>query len=597
MKILLVSIDVAPGYTAGLKSTLQGAMSCYYSIGVLKAYAMKDALISKHCKILTPTYPAHKPAISIANHILDQNPQIVGFSSYIWNHGKIMKIVQMLKRARRDLKIILGGAMIPTDVKDLEAFMTKNSSVDIAVVGEGELTFHELIRNFLTEQKRMDEILGIAFRRDGQVMINERRPYIDDLSTVPSPYLTGAIKLKKGSQGLVIIETSRGCPNSCAYCQYHGGSRYRPFPLERVEKELQYCIDHDFQGTLYVADSILNLDMKRAKEILRMLSKCNFPINLELRPELIDDEMIQLLAKLPKSALHFGIQSTHEEALRNINRRMNIQECTKVFKKISQYPNINACIELILGLPGDNYETFKKSVDWAVSCNLPYPNGYAFITNVQIFDLMLLENSPLMKMAEKFKMKYVKSKENLVTQNYSFSPKGLIKGSRLRTMLNSLSAPCKKTFRLILETTGLKPSEILERLADVAIKEGKLKRGRLHEYEFLYIDNRLFKKFLNTIYRRPEDNEKISAIFDLFRFEKFLFVKENIIDRTVQALEKYGQDYLSKNKSKYFKPTVLKFNHDVTALLDHADSLDSIKREAVRILVSVDSDGLKFSRM
>ena len=161
------------------------------------------------------------------------------------------------------------------------------------------------------------------------------------------------------------METMRGCPYSCHYCYYHKDfKKLNYFSLERVERELKYILEREPRG-VYLMDPTFNTNKKRSKEILRIIIKHNkkSTLHVELKAELLDEEMVDLLHKAGTDYIEIGIQSTNEKTLKLINRNFEPDKFRENVLLLNK-KNLPYEIQLIDGLPADNYETLKNSVDW-----------------------------------------------------------------------------------------------------------------------------------------------------------------------------------------------------------------------------------------
>lgn len=224
MKVLLSTINAVRLYTP---------LSLLY----LEAFLLNDKSLKEKVKVEIKEFNRFDNDEFILCEIQKYNPQIIGFSCYMWNIERILALSDKIKKIKRDIKIILGGPQVSPIAKIL---LEKNSQVDIIARGEGEITFLELVESLLSSNKNMKGILGITFRHNGQIVHNADREIIPDLDSIPSPYLSDSIHLE-GRE--VCLETQRGCIFKCAFCYYHKGfDRIRFFSIERVKKELSFLL-------------------------------------------------------------------------------------------------------------------------------------------------------------------------------------------------------------------------------------------------------------------------------------------------------------------------------------------------------------------
>lgn len=209
-------------------------------------------------------YTIKDPAMGIAADLFSKNPDVIGFSCYIWNIEETIVVVDMLRKVLPDVKIMLGG---PEVSYDTEYWMNRLTSVDFIVMGEGEETFRDLLRQISGERK-YHFVFGLAYRKDGQAVITPPRPKLD-LNVIPSPHRFDT-DIPSMRNRVVYFETSRGCPFSCQFClsSIEVGVRY--FDMERVKADLTYLIDNGAKLIKFV-DRTFNIKRDYAMEIFQFL--------------------------------------------------------------------------------------------------------------------------------------------------------------------------------------------------------------------------------------------------------------------------------------------------------------------------------------
>jgi len=454
-KVLLTTIGPNGSANPGIQLAL------YY----LKSYFLKYSPKKNLADIKIFSFSAQDKIETIIKDIKKAKPDIIGFCCYVWNILKIIKVARAIKKDLPWIKIMTGGPEVSPRAR---RFMKTHKFIDAVVIGEGERTFRELLECWLGNKTDASGVDGLAIRKNSKIILTKERSQITDLDEIPSPYLEGHIAEKqiKGRFPYIPTETMRGCPYRCYYCYYHKDfKKPRYFSLPRVERELKYLFEKEPNG-VYLMDPTFNLDKKRAKEILRIVVKHNKKSNLhvELKAELLDEEMIDLLKEARVNFIEIGIQSTNKETLKLINRHFDPES----FKKNVLYLNKRGMpyeVQLIDGLPADNYRTLKKSLDWLFALR---PR------NVKIMRFMLLPGTYLRVNACRFGIKYNPKAPYRSIKSNTFSQKDIKKTMKLRVAMTSLykSALLKNTMYPLSEKLGIGFSEIFENWNNWSARNG-----------------------------------------------------------------------------------------------------------------------------
>jgi radical SAM superfamily enzyme YgiQ (UPF0313 family) len=417
----------------------------YYplSLHYLKTYANKE--LADDITIEIKNYSIEEAPNHIIYDLLEDNPDVIGFSCYIWNIQKILGICHLLKKLNPAVKIVLGGPQV-TATADI--ILTENEWVDVIVRGEGEQTFAELLKYYVTNNLRIEEIKGISYRANGKIQSNQSRPLIEILDDIPSPFNEGI----DDKSHEILIETQRGCPFECGFCSYHKNFKsVRCFSLERVKSDLNYLIRSGVKR-LYLADPTFNLNQKRAKEILKYISSINkhTVINTELRAELLDRETVDLCEKAGVTFLEIGLQTTDTKTLKNIGRETDIYKFENGIKLL-QKSKIQYVIQLIIGLPGDDLISFKNSMDYVLNLAAD---------KLQVFELQLLPGSALHDNADEHGILFHLMPPHLVIQNNTFSYRDIVKAKLL--FREAFILYVRRNYAPLANLSDLRPSELIE---------------------------------------------------------------------------------------------------------------------------------------
>lgn len=331
----------------------------------------------------------------ILGEIYKEKPDIVGFSTYIWNREETLEICEALKIVAPHIKILLGGPEVSFDSKDL---MEKYSFIDFIIAGEGEIPFKHFLETTL-ERGDYSKVNGLIYRQDKNIIINPPARTIEDLDTIPSPYIKDDYSLENK---IVYYESSRGCPFNCQFCLSSTIKGVRYFSLDRVKKDLEKLIDRRVMQVKFV-DRTFNANKKYAMEIMKFIMDKdpeNMNFHFEVTAHLVDDEMLEFIKSAKPGLFQFeiGVQSTNPKTIEVVGRTTDFEKLKEVSKKIKSFGNIHQHLDLIAGLPHEGYESFKNSF------NDVYEIGPE---KIQLGFLKLLKGSGLRRDKDKYGFKFL----------------------------------------------------------------------------------------------------------------------------------------------------------------------------------------------
>lgn len=292
--------------------------------------------------------------------IFRRKPEVLCISCYIWNISIARELAEEVHRVLPDTKIWLGGPEVSYDAKQV---LERNPQITGVMKGEGEETFLELVRHYADGAPGLSEIRGIAWRgRDGLIRDNGFRGPVD-LDTVPFIYQD----LSGFENRILYYESSRGCPFSCSYCLSSIDRKLRFRSMELVKRELQFFLDHKVPQVKFV-DRTFNCSHQRALEIWRYLTEhdngvTNF--HFEIAADLLNEEELELIASMRPGMiqLEIGVQSTNPEVIREIRRKMDFDRVARVVRRLSENHNVHLHLDLIAGLPLEDFTSFGRSFD------------------------------------------------------------------------------------------------------------------------------------------------------------------------------------------------------------------------------------------
>lgn len=425
-------------------------------------------------------------------------PNLIGFSMYVWNRGMCRDIADELRRQLPLITVFAGGPEATAD----PAGVLAGDSFDFLISGEGEGPFAALCAR-LSKDAAVDGITGIATRTASGISLIPSLP-LADLDTIPSPWLNGTLHTE-GYPG-ILWQLSRGCGFSCDFCfdsrDSHG---VRRFSLERIEAELRLFTSHGV-SQVFVLDSTFNQDQRRAKTILRMIKKIapQIHFHFEVRSEFIDREMAELFAGITCS-LQIGLQSADPQVLKQVGRSFRRDDFVSRTMLLNETGAVFG-FDLMYGLPGDTLAGFRESLDFALGL---YPN------HLDIFPLAILPGTALAARAGSIGL------QNLPTPPYTLiSAPGFSAGDMGAAQV--LSAACDifytrgravAWFNGVLHVLDLRPAEFLQRFAEwlAGEKEGGGGEADLTDEQIW----RLQRIFLTGVFSPKKLKRFLPAVLDL----------------------------------------------------------------------------------
>ena len=286
---------------------------CLYT--AFKSACVKDC----ECKVVEGTI--NEKTENILDRILSEEPQFVAFSCYIWNIERALSLAEKLKA--KGITIALGGPEVSYCHRDI---LEGQPFVDYVLSGEGEAACPKLLSAL--SQGKDSEIKGVSLRKNGEIIVSDG-DFIDFENTV-SPYCKEYFETL--GNRIAYIESSRGCPFSCAFCLSGRCGKVRFLPLERVKGEMLLLSEMGAK-TIKFVDRTFNCNVKRALEILSFIKEehgKSIPddvcFHFEIAADILTEELFEVIAELPVGAVQFevGIQSFNGETLRKINRKTNV---------------------------------------------------------------------------------------------------------------------------------------------------------------------------------------------------------------------------------------------------------------------------------
>lgn len=335
-------------------------------------------------------YTINMPVLHILSDITEHDIDILGFACYIWNIEMTLHVVDMVKAVRPDIKIVLGGPEVSFTADEL---LERCQNIDYIVQGEGEEAFHALVTALQLGNDGLDPVIpGVRGRRDGSILGSAEAVEVRDLSTIPFPYTEE--DMEDLEHKIIYYESSRGCPFSCQYCLSGNKNTVRFFPQERTLEELQWFIDHGVKQVKFV-DRTFNCAPHHHRPLMEFMRDSDTDMNfhLEMEPELMTEWETNILCETPPGRIQIevGVQSTHKKTLDAINRYNDWPYIQKSIRPIIQAGRTHVHMDLIVGLPHEDFKRFGQSFNDLFSLQ---PHA------LQIGFLKLLKGSGVRRMRE-----------------------------------------------------------------------------------------------------------------------------------------------------------------------------------------------------
>ena len=339
------------------KHILLAAINAKYIHSNLAVYSLKAYAKKYQNQIGMAEYTINQNPDDILKGIYRDHPEVLCISCYIWNISYVRNLIREVHKVLPDTAIWLGGPEVSYDARKA---LEEHPEVTGVMKGEGEVTFLELAGFYLEGISELAKIEGITYRDGDQIQENPWRG-ITDLSTIPFVYKD----LKKFENRIIYYESSRGCPFSCSYCLSSIDKKLRFRDLELVKEELQFFLDHNVPQVKFV-DRTFNCKHDHAMAIWKYLIAHDNGItnfHFEVAADLLNEEEIALIRTMRPGMiqLEIGVQSTNPDTIREIHRKMDFAQVSEVVTRVQEGHNVHQHLDLIAGLPYEDYDSFEKS--------------------------------------------------------------------------------------------------------------------------------------------------------------------------------------------------------------------------------------------
>ncbi len=543
-------------------------------------------------------YTINNKKEEILADIFRRNPDVAAFSCYIWNWSMVNSILTELAKIIPGIHIWLGGPEVSYNPNEL---IENNPMVTGIMVGEGEETFKELAEHYCSkadlsiEGKSLDKISGIVYytrlyiqrqitaqsesiyqksecrENEAVSLLPQESAYAEirhtpmrepmDISKLPFLYEN----LHSFENRIIYYESSRGCPYKCSYCLSSIDKTVRLRDMETVKKELQFFLDNKVKQVKFV-DRTFNCNHAHALEIWEYLSKhdngvTNF--HFEIAADIISEEELEILAKLRPglAQMEIGVQTVNPETLKEIRRTSNLDRLYEAVKRIISNGNIHVHLDLIAGLPFEDYESFINSFN-IVYAMKPH--------QLQLGFLKVLKGSYMHEKAADYGIQYTDEPpyEVLSTKWLPYEKLRILKQVEEMVELYYNSNQFTHTIP-VLQTTFPNAYTLYRELAGFYQENGYslMTPSRVYRYQIL------LDFAMNTVL-----SENAEMIRQVLTFD--LYLRENIKSRPDFAndLTPYKnliRDFYKKEEeNRHFLPDYLGYDHIQLARLTHIEFFD-----------------------
>lgn len=337
------------------------AINAKYIHSNLAVYSLRAYAKDYQDQIVIGEYTINNRVDYILEQIYKAKPDVLCFSCYIWNMDYVEELITEYHKLCPEVPIWVGGPEVSYEV---ETFFAEHPQVTGVMIGEGERAFEQLCRYYVNQTGSLEEIRGIAFydRDNGKAVFTAPQEPMD-MSEIPFCY----DHIENFENRIIYYESSRGCPFNCSYCLSSIDKKLRFRDMELVKKELAFFIGKKVPQVKFV-DRTFNCRHDHAMEIWRFVKEHDNGItnfHFEISADLLNEEELALIHDMRPGLiqLEIGVQSTNEITIREIHRTMKLELLKDIVRKIQNGENIHEHLDLIAGLPYEDYATFAKSFD------------------------------------------------------------------------------------------------------------------------------------------------------------------------------------------------------------------------------------------
>ena len=512
------------------------------------------------CRIEIAEYTINHRTESIIADIYKKKPDVLNFSCYIWNWEYVQEVMTELHKLMPEVPIYLGG---PEVSYTSEAILKQYPFLAGIVMGEGEETFLEMCRAYI-EGEEYPVLAGICTKKNsadenniqnagqprGLVNMNDIPFFYDDMAAF--------------EHRIVYYESSRGCPYRCSYCLSSIDKTVRLRDLDLVKKELQFFLDVKVPQVKFI-DRTFNCNRDHACEVWQYILEHDNGItnfHFEISADILTDRELAILEKMRPGLvqLEIGVQSTNPETIREINRAMNVDKLREVVARIHSFKNIHQHLDLIAGLPFEDYITFQKSFNEVYSMK---PE------QLQLGFLKVLKGSKMWEKAEEYGIAYTEKPPYEVLFTNWITYDEIRKLKQVEEMVEMYYNSDQFTYTLaMLEQEFETPFQLYEALADYYVEKGYALQNPARSYRY-----QILLDF--CIAKAPEKEEMYR---ELLTFD--IYLRENMKTRPAFAksqdtLKDISREiYQKEEETRELLPAYAEYNSKQLSKMTHLEEFE-----------------------
>ena len=522
----------------------------------LRGYAGKE--LKQYIELAE--YTINQPLQDILADIYDRKPDVIGFSCYIWNWDMVQELLEELPKLLPDTDIWLGGPEVSYDAPGL---LCKYPQITGIMVGEGEATFKELLECYVENRLKgtgkpdsvdFQQIAGLCLP-SGYTGFRE----LTDMNELPFLYEDLAPFTNK----IIYYESSRGCPYHCSYCLSSIDKQVRLRDISVVKRELQFFLDNKVPQVKFV-DRTFNCNHKHAMEIWEYLYEndngvTNF--HFEISADILQEDEICLLNKMRPGLvqLEIGVQSVNPQTIEAIERVMNVEKLERIVGEIHRGENIHQHLDLIAGLPYEDYESFGKSFD----------RVYAMKPQqLQLGFLKVLKGSPMHERAQEYGIVYRTNPPYEVLYTKWLPYEDVLRLKRVEEMVELYynSNQYRNTL-LFLERAFESPFAMYEAMADFYKEKGYFVNSPARAYRYQVL----------LQFAQEYDREHSEVYRELLLYDMYL--RENLKSRpdfakdinTADIREKIRAFYQKEEQERLYLPDYVGYDWKQMSKMTHLE--------------------------